>query len=490
MPGAGRGAAAAGRTRARGGGSGKVTRAGRPPAPRIPSGELRQEATILSELLVLLSLVLVSGVLAGAEIAIVALRKSRLEQLVVEKRRGAEAVRRLSGNPERFLATVQIGITVVGATAGAFGGSTLAVELEPNLARLPGVAPYAEELALGFVVALVSYMSLVLGELVPKSLALRASEPYALFVGRPLLALAWVARPLVWFLTASSNLVLRPFRDETNFTEARMSPEELRQIVSDAAEAGSVDPTSGAIAARALAFDNLTAAHVMIPRDRVQALRRDASREEVLRVVTEGGHSRMPVFERSLDEIAGYVTLRDLIPALCQGGAPDLGGLVRPAYFAPDTMRAVDLLQELRRRRVQLAIVSDELGLTRGIATIEDLVEELVGEIFREDEIESSAPSRGRDGDVVLRADTSVRDLNRTLGLNLPEGSATTTLGGLCVELAGRLPAPGTTLSAPGGTVLQVTAVERGRIRTVRVRPAAQRGGKRDPGPPRDPGET
>jgi putative hemolysin len=261
-------------------------------APEDPGRDV-----IFSEILIILALVLVNGVFAGAEIAVVTLRKTRLEQLVQSGSRRARAVRRLRDNPERFLATVQIGITVVGATASAFGGSTLAQELAPVLRAAPWLEDAADELALAAVVALVSFLSLVLGELVPKSLALRGAERYALLVGPPLRGLSSLARPLVWLLTASSNLVLRLFGDRTNFVEARISPEEIQQIVDEATESGTVDRRAGEIASRALDFAELTALQVMLPRARVVSLPRDATAEEVRRVSLEHGHTRMPVHE-------------------------------------------------------------------------------------------------------------------------------------------------------------------------------------------------
>ena len=187
------------------------------------------------------------------------------------------------------MATVQIGITVVGATAGAFGGASFAKHLAPLLAGVPWLQAYAEQVALAIVVGVISFLSLVLGELVPKSLALRSAEGYALIIARPMVWLSRAARPLVWFLTASSNVVLRIFGDRTNFTETRHSPEELQQIVDEAASAGTVHRTAGDIAARAMDFPDLTARHVMVPRARVVGLMRDASREELRRVVLEEG---------------------------------------------------------------------------------------------------------------------------------------------------------------------------------------------------------
>ena len=178
---------------------------------------------MLIELAIVLLLIMANGVLAGAEMAVVSVRKTRIQTLLDAGRSSARALATLRGQPERFLATVQIGITVVATTASAFGGAALAADLEPLLRPLPWVGVHAHDLALGLVVALISYLSLVFGELVPKSLALRAAEPYALLIARFLLGLSWVTRPLVWLLTVSSNIVLKPFADRTNFTESRVS---------------------------------------------------------------------------------------------------------------------------------------------------------------------------------------------------------------------------------------------------------------------------
>jgi putative hemolysin len=190
---------------------------------------------MLMELAIVFLLIMANGVLAGAEMAVVSVRKTRIQTLLEGGRRSARALATLRADPERFLATVQIGITVVGTTASAFGGAAVAARLEPLLQRAPWMGPYSHDVALGIVVALISYLSLVFGELVPKSLALRAAEPYALLMSRFVLALSWLARPLVWLLTVTSNIVLRPFADRTNFTESRLSKQEIQQMVEEAA---------------------------------------------------------------------------------------------------------------------------------------------------------------------------------------------------------------------------------------------------------------
>ena len=426
---------------------------------------------ILAELAIIFALVAANGVFSGAEIAIISVRKTRLAQLVDEGRASALAVRQLREQPERFLATVQIGVTIVGATAAAFGGAALAGRLAPYLARVPFLEPWADPLALALVVALVSYLSLVLGELVPKSLALRASERYALLVGRPLLALSALARPLVWLLTRSSNLVLRPFGDRTTFTEARLSVEELEQLVDEAERVGTLDAPTAEITSRALAFRELTAGDVMVPRSRVVALPRHATPEELKRLLLEEGRTRMPVFDGTLDEIVGYVLAKDLAAMAWERELVVLADLLRPVLFVPATAKAVRVLRDMQRRRTQIAVVVDEHGGVAGIVTLEDLVEELVGEIVGEQEQPEALIHREPDGAALVRGDAPVREVNRALELDLPEGEGYSTIAGLCIALAGSVPQRGTALVAPDGTRLEVVEASPRVVRLVRVMP-------------------
>lgn len=446
----------------------RTSRGGR---PRGNSGGEAPLDEILSELAIILALVAANGVFAGAEIAIISVRKTRLAQLVEEGRASARAVRRLRDQPERFLATVQVGITIVGATAAAFGGAALADRLAPLLEAAPPLARYAQPLSLAIVVALVSYLSLVLGELVPKSLALRSSERYALAVARPLLALSTFARPIVWLLTRSSNLVLRPFGDRTTFTEARLSVEELEQLVDEAERVGTLDAPTAEIASRALAFRELTAGDVMVPRSRVVALPRDASQEELKRMLLEEGRTRMPVYDGTLDEIVGYVMAKDLAAMAWERELIVLADLVRPVQFVPATAKAVQVLRDMQRRRTQIAVVVDEHGGVAGLVTLEDLVEELVGEIVGEQEQAEALFHREPGGTALVRGDAPIREVNRGLELDLPEGEGYSTLAGLCIALAGSVPERGTRLRAPDGTELEVVDASPRVVRLLRVRP-------------------
>lgn len=423
------------------------------------------------EIAVILALVLANGVFAGAEIAVISLRKTRLAQLVEEGRGAARAVKRLRDRPEQFLATVQVGITIVGATAAAFGGAALAGRIAPHLSRLPLVGAHAGPVALALVVAIVSFLSLVLGELVPKSIALRAAERYALVVARPLLALSKLARPVVWLLTAASNAVLRPFGDRTTFTEARLSVEELEQLVDEAGKAGALDAPTAEIASRALAFRDLTAGEVMVPRSRIVALPRTATPEELKRRLLEEGRSRMPVYDGSLDEIVGYVVAKDLAAMAWERQLLVLHDLVRPVLFVPETAKAVHVLRELQRRRTQLAIVVDEHGGVAGLLTLEDLVEELVGEILGEREEPEALFQAEPGGTALVRGDAPIRELNRALALDLPEGDGFTTVAGLCLALAGALPERGARVRAPDGTQIEVLEASPRVVRVVRIWP-------------------
>ncbi|MDX2167825.1 MAG: hemolysin family protein [Deltaproteobacteria bacterium] len=427
---------------------------------------------ILLELAIIALLILANGIFSGAEIAIVALRKSRIHELIDARRSGARAIMALRNQPERFLATVQIGITVIGASAAAFGGATLADRLTPVLARI-GLAPEnAEDVALAVVVAGVSYLSIVVGELVPKSLALRYSEGYALLIARPLLALSWAARPLVWLLTASSNTVLRPFHDHTTFTETRHSAEEVQHLVEEAAKAGTVHPDAGEIASRAIDFADLTAADVMLPRQEVVMLPRRATTEEVQRILLEHAHSRIPVYADRVDNVVGYINVKDVLALAWQRDLSVLDDLLRPPFFVPDSKPAIDLMREMRARRVIIAFVVDEQGGMEGIVTMEDLVEELVGEIFSEYEQHvPEAIHREPGGTVLVAGATPIRDVNRALDLTLPEDDEWNTIAGICLALAGRIPAVGDRIAIPDNAELEIVEATPRRVRTVRIHP-------------------
>lgn len=422
------------------------------------------------EIAIIFALVLANGVLAGAEIALISVRPGRLRELVEGGSASARAAQQLRAAPERFFATVQVGITVVGATAGAFGGSSFAADLAEVLARWEPIAPWAHELALTLVVTLISFLSLVLGELVPKSLALKAAERYVLIIARPLSLLSTVMRPLIWLLTAASNLVLRPFKDRTSFVEARISREELVELMSDATNAGTLNAQAGAIATRALELPELVASDVMVPRTSVVSLRRDASRDELRRLMLEHTHSRFPVVEADLDHVVGYISIKDVLAMAWEEQLFVLEDLLRPAFFVPPNKGAVELLTEMRSRRVPFCVVVDEHGGMAGIVTLEDLLEELVGEMFSEHARQAPELYRHEaDGSIMVSGAAPIRELNREIGLRLPEADWVT-IAGLCLALFKRIPSAGDRVVTEGGVELEVVEATPRGVRLVRLR--------------------
>jgi putative hemolysin len=426
---------------------------------------------ILTELIVILVLIVVNGVFAGAEIAIVSLRQTRLQQLVEADRVGAKTVASLRAQPERFFATVQVGITVITTTAAAFGGARMARHLEPLLRPLPFVGRKADDVALALVIVFVSFFSLVIGELVPKSLALRHSELYALVVAKPIAWLSRIARPIVWFLTAASNLLLKPFSDRTNFTEARISKEELEQIVDEAAKTGAIHEHASELATRALDFDRLVLRDVMVPRDRVDALPLRASMDQIRRFLLEERRSRIPVFDKSVDDIVGYVSAKDIVSLAWDGGPVVLSDLLRSVKVFPESVSAIEVLRFMQRERQRFSIAVDEHGALSGIVTFEDLVEELVGDIFSEHEEELPALTRQPDGSALVRGDTPIRDVNRELEIELEEPEGSSTVAGLCFALAGGIPNRNARLAASDGSVLIVLEATSRTVKRVRVIP-------------------
>ena len=422
----------------------------------------------LSQIAILLGLTALNAFFSGAEIAILSVRKSRLRELAEEGSKRARSALRLREHPEQFLATVQVGITVVGATAGALGGVFLEQPVAEVLRGL-GAGAWSDRLALVLVVAFVSSLSIVLGELVPKSLALRASERFALLAAPVLFLLSRVARPAVWLLTATSNLVLRPFHDQTTFTESRLSPEELRQLVEEATEAGALDAQAGEIASRAIDLGDLRVSAVMVPRGTIVALEATATPDEVRAALRDHPFARYPVLGQNEDDVLGYVMARELYAQLLDGRL-DLRGALRRVPFFPEQTRAVDVLRALQAGRTRIGIVVDELGSVIGLVSLEDLAEEVLGEIFAEHETPIGLVQPDGAGTWLVAGSTPLHELNRELGLDLPIEPGWSTLAGLVLHVTGTIPAVGTRLELSGGVLAEVVDATSQRVRRLRLR--------------------
>lgn len=427
----------------------------------------------ITELLIVLGLTLANGVFSGAEIAVISVRSTRLEELAEEGGAGA-ALARLRKDPERFLATVQIGITVISATAAAFGGATLADRLTGVLAPLGLGVELAAELSLVAVIVAVSYLSLVLGELVPKSLGLKWSERYALAMARPLVWLGRATAPFVWLLTASSNVILRAFGDRTSFSESQISRDELLAVIEQASDAGEVSERASDIATRAIDLDELHVASVMTPRAAIVAIEAGATLEDLGRKLDETDEERFPV-RRGHDDVIGYVTTRDLARLIGGRVTGGLESILRPVHVVPEVALALDVLGQLQAKRTPIAVVVDESGGLEGIVDIDDLAEEILGSLLVGPRLEEAHVVREPSGDAVVPASMPVHVANRTLDLALPTSPRWTTIGGLMLVQLGSLPKVGERVELDDGTVLEAVEAGARRVHRIRVKRAPLR---------------
>ncbi len=420
-------------------------------------------------ILIVIAVLTLHGVFAGAEIAILSVRKTRLREFIRRRDKRALAIKKLRDQPEEFLASISIFIAISGTVASVVGGA----QIEPVLAEeLEGVG-LGHAASFTIVVSGIVFVELVIGELVPKSLGLRYSDRYSFMTARMMVVLSFCLRPVIWLLTATSNVFLRFFGDRTTFTEARLSRDELQQLVEEAAKTGSVDPRASEIASRALGFGEVTVAEVMVPRTRVVAMRINAPPEEVQRMILEEGHSRMPVYDGTIDNIVGYVVARDVLALSWEKGLVVLQDILRPPHKVPESTQALDLLREMQRRRTQMAVVTDEHGGLSGLVTTEDLIEELVGDIMSEDDVPEQFFTREPGGTILVQGWAAVRKVNRDLQLDLPVGKDRTTIAGLCMSLAQAIPQAGEKLTTENGTILEVVEASSRRVRRVRIHPVA-----------------
>ncbi|CAN5148947.1 hemolysin family protein [soil metagenome] len=411
------------------------------------------------QVLLVLALISLNAAFAGSEIALISLRPAQIDRLEQEGG-SARTLAHLARDPNRFLATIQIGITVAGFLASATAAVSLAQPLIEPLSFLGG---FARPTAIFLVTLVLSFLTLVLGELAPKRVALQRSEVWGRAAARPLAVLARITSPFVWTLAKATDAVVRALGGDPSLQREEMTHEELRDIVSSRPGFHRVqrDIMSGAfeIAERTLR-------EIVVPRPRVFALRSDLGAEEALDALLESGHSRCPVVGEGLDDVFGVVHLRDLIGK--QGRARDH---MREALALPETLHVLRALEEMQNKRQQMSIVIDEHGGTVGLVTIEDLLEELVGEIYDEFDRDVRNVVREEDGALILNGDFPIHDLP-DLGVALSKGPYTT-VGGWAVNRAGRVPSPGEVVHDQGWhiQVLDSSGISVNRVRLHRHRP-------------------
>ncbi len=416
----------------------------------------------------ILVFVLVGGTFAGAEIAIVSLRESQVRSMAERGRRG-KRLARLVAEPNRYLAALQVGVTLAGFLSAAFGATALSGPLAAWLVGLGMGDGFASALALVVVTIAISYVSLVLGELAPKRLALQRAEQVAQIAATPVDRLATIFRPLIWLLSKSTDVVVRLFGGDPKASGESISSEELRDLVAAHEALGSDE--------RRLINDVFNAgerqiSEVMVPRTEVEFLEASMTVSRAAKLVADTSRSRYPVIGQDTDDVVGFVHVRDLLRSTHKGGrATTVGDISRDVLHMPGSKKVLIALSEMRRNHHHLAIVADEYGGTDGIVTLEDLIEEVIGDI--RDEYDDEPESRRRTGsEVDVDGLLNLDDFAEETGVELPDGPYETVAGYVLSEL-GHLPDVGDQVIA-GPHLLTVVAMDGRRIERLHVSPAPE----------------
>lgn len=422
-----------------------------------------------SEILLILILIILNGVFAMSEIALVSSRRARLLAMEKAGDRGAAAASDLAAAPERFLPTVQVGITLVGILAGAFGGARLSATLGRWLDSI-GAAPWGEGIAFGLVVLVITYLSLVLGELVPKQLALRAPERIAARIARPLGLLSRVSGPVVWLLGHSSTAVLRLFGAHRP-TETQVTEEEVKALVEEGAQAGVLEFEERDMIARVLRLADRPVRALMTPRTEVVWIDRAGSREEIAARIKAVPHSRFVVGDGSIDNVVGVIRAKDVLDRLLDGAEFRIADVLRAAPVLPDTISALDALEHMRASPMGFALVMDEYGSFEGVVTASDVLEAIVGELADVGDPPRDAATERPDGSLLLDGLMPVDEVKSRLGIEqVPAEGSYHSLGGLMLVLLRRVPRTGDRI-VYGGWRFEVVDMDGRRVDKVLVSP-------------------
>jgi putative hemolysin len=418
-------------------------------------------------------LLLGNGFFSGSEIALISARKAALRKRAEEGSRGAQMAEHLRDEPERFLAAVQIGVTVCGTLAGVCGGWLASRYLEPKLDALgaPHWAPAAITASI-IVSGVIVYVEMVIGELVPKALAIRFSAPIASAVAIPVNFIARLSRGPLRIITVSTRLVLRLFGLKGPMREGLVSAEEIEHLVAEGRVQGVLSQSDASLLEGVFKFRDMPVRSVMIPRTKAFALEVATDPKVAVKRIIEAGFSRVPIYEGTFDNPIGVLYVKDLMAALARGEGIDIRARLHKAHVVPDSKNVGDLLREVQRLRTHMVLVINEHGSVVGLATLEDLVEEIVGEIRDEyDEGEEKAIERLKSGSLVVEGTVSNSLLRDSYAIPIPNEIDAETVGGLILEKLGSVPKGGESVDLEGYR-LTVVDVERNRVSKVRIEKA------------------
>ena len=426
------------------------------------------------EIIVIFILILANGFFAASEIAIVSARRSRLQQQADAGKQGAKQALYLTENTDHFLATVQVGITLISTLAAAFGGASISTPLAQWIRTFPLLKPYADSIALGIVVILITYFSLVLGELAPKRLALRASEKIAIRVAPVMMVLSSIVRPVIAMLTYSADLILRLMGQHKPIREM-VTEEDIVYLAREGAVSGTVEKEEHEFIRRVFRFTDRDVSAIMIPRTEIVAIEIGTPLSEVIETFLSSGYTRLPLYEDSLDNIVGVLYAKDLLRSRTERTEKevDLRAIARPPFFISEYQHVDDLLTTFRRKGIHIAIVIDEYSQVNGLVTLEDVLEELVGEI--QDEYDVPADNtivQREDGSWLIDGMTEHELVREKIGMHpQPENERNDyhTLAGLILKHIGHIPKIGETITI-GDFVIEIVDMDGRRIDKVLIR--------------------
>lgn len=398
------------------------------------------------EIVIVFLLTLLNGFFACSEIALITFRKTRVASLVEEGNSRAELVEQLQRDPESLFATTQIGVSVITIAASAFAGSNLASHLAAFLSS-SGVGFLAlHSVAISFitVVALVAFVNLIIGELVPKSLGIRYSENFSLLAAYPIWWLSKVSKWLIKFLNFFSKIILKPFGAKAGQKESRLSEEEIRIVIAEGRTAGTIEAQEHTIIENVFEFSDMTVGKIMVPRTQITAFDIDQQPEKIIRQAIDSGYSRIPIYQGNINNVVGILYTKTLLKQLGSNiEAIDLRSLLLLPYFVPNTMKVSEVLQRLQRKKMHMSLVTDEHGEIEGLITLEDILEEIVGEISDETDESNKTIIKLGNNSFLVAGEVSIIDFNKHFESQIPEDQDFTTISGFILDRLGRFPEEG-----------------------------------------------
>ena len=405
------------------------------------------------DILLIIIFILLNGLFAAAEIAVVTLRRTRLKQLIDEGNKRAVVLDKFRKQPNRFLATIQLGITLAGVLASAIGGAAAVEIIKPMLKNvpIPLISVSSEAIAIGLISVIITYFFIVFGELIPKSIALSHPETTGLLIAPFIEKFSKLVMPFVQILRGSTNLLLKPFGKRAFSERGYISEEEIKLLLEEGRERGIFEAEEKELIHSVFEFTDMSVKEVMVPSPQMVTISLGMSMEDIKTTIAEEQFSRYPAVGKDLNDIRGILYAKDFLNTLARGGA-DIRKLIKPPFFIPETMKISNLLREMQRKRVHMALVIDEYGGVSGLVTMEDLLEEIVGEIRDEYDVESPVIQLG-DGTYRIDASISIRDLKEDDEIEIPESTEYETLSGFLLTALQRIPKTGDVVKTDGKNI-------------------------------------